>query len=226
MPLAPVLKKFHAGGGRNKWPKPPTGLTLEGPRILLRIGQPRDWRDWRDLREQSADFLKPWEPTWPPEALTFAYYSDNLRRQWQEWKDGSAYAFLAFLKETKNDPFDQFGQRLLPESGSFSAQRLIGGVSLTGIERGAFQKARLGYWIGKPYARRGLMTEATRLVLTFAFETLSLHRLEASCMEDNEPSKALLARLGFEKEGLAKAYLKINGAWEDHLLWGKTRAEG
>ena len=66
------------------------------------------------------------------------------------------------------------------------------------------------------------MSEAAQLVCDFAFRQLRLHRVEASCLPHNEPSKALLQKLGFEEEGFAKAYLKINGKWEDHLLWGKT----
>ena len=89
------------------------------------------------------------------------------------------------------------------------------------MQRGVAQKATLGYWIGAPYAGRGYMTEATQLVCDFGFESLRLHRIEASCLPHNEPSKKLLQRLGFEEEGYAKAYLQIDGHWQDHVLWGK-----
>ena len=69
------------------------------------------------------------------------------------------------------------------------------------------------------------MTEAARLVCSFAFETLRLHRVEASCLPHNEPSKALLRRLGFTEEGFAKSYLQIDGRWQDHLLWGQSTSE-
>ncbi|HEU0118363.1 MAG TPA: GNAT family protein [Alphaproteobacteria bacterium] len=98
---------------------------------------------------------------------------------------------------------------------------MLGGIALNDVQRGIAQKGTLGYWIGAPYANQGFMTEATQLVLDFAFYTLRLHRVEASCLPRNEPSKALLKRLGFEEEGYAKAYLQINGLWEDHVLWGR-----
>ena len=66
------------------------------------------------------------------------------------------------------------------------------------------------------------MTEAVGLVCDFAFDRLELKRIEAACLPHNEPSKALLRRLGFEEEGYAKAYLQINGRREDHVLWGKV----
>jgi ribosomal-protein-alanine N-acetyltransferase len=66
------------------------------------------------------------------------------------------------------------------------------------------------------------MTEAVQLAAAFAFETLKLNRLEAACLPHNEPSRRLLEKTGFALEGCARRYLRINGKWEDHLLWGKT----
>ena len=63
------------------------------------------------------------------------------------------------------------------------------------------------------------MSEAVRGVVSFAFDELSLHRVEAACLPTNEPSRRLLKGVGFGEEGLARAYLKINGRWEDHLLF-------
>lgn len=224
MSLTSTFKRLSPGGTRAKWPLPGTSHEITSERLLLRLGQPRDWQAWRDLRAQSENFLKPWEPLWPPEALTFGTFTDNLRRQWREWKEGEAYHFLIFLKTDLKEPFAQFGQRELPETNA-GPPKLIGGVSLSNMERGAAQKGRLGYWLGLPFARRGFMTEAARLVIAFGFETLLLHRIEANCMQDNEPSFKLLVKLGFEQEGFAKKFLKINGAWEDHLLWGKIKDE-
>lgn len=228
MSLTAAFKRLSPSiGPHGKYPLPPTGMTLESQRILLRIPQPRDWQAWRDLRAQSRDFLKPWEPTWAPEALTFEYYANETRRQWREWKEGKSYNLLILLKETPQDPFALFGKKtdartVEPDD---SKLRLVGAVSLTHIERGAAQKGRIGYWIGHPYVRRGLMTDALRLILPFAFETLLLHRIEASCMPANEPSRKLLAKLGFAEEGTAKAYLRIAGKWEDHVLCGKVKKD-
>jgi len=50
---------------------------------------------------------------------------------------------------------------------------------------------------------------------------LHLHRLEAACIPVNLASIRLLTKCGFRQEGLARRYLKINGRWEDHLLFGR-----
>ena len=54
----------------------------------------------------------------------------------------------------------------------------------------------------------------------YAFATLRLHRIEASCLPHNEASTKLLERAGFTREGYARAYLRIDGLWQDHLLYG------
>jgi ribosomal-protein-alanine N-acetyltransferase len=57
-------------------------------------------------------------------------------------------------------------------------------------------------------------------VVEFAFTRLGLHRIEAACVPENEASHRLLLKAGFEAEGRARAYLKIDGRWRDHLLFG------
>ena len=97
---------------------------------------------------------------------------------------------------------------------------LTGGITLSNIRRGVAQMGSIGYWCGRPYARQGLTLAAVRAVSDFAFRTLGLHRLEAACIPENEPSRRLLAKAGFAEEGFAPAYLKINGEWRDHRLFG------
>lgn len=62
-------------------------------------------------------------------------------------------------------------------------------------------------------------------LVAYAFGALGLHRVMANHLPDNERSAKLLARLGFEVEGLAKNYLFINGAWRDHVLTARTNAD-
>jgi ribosomal-protein-alanine N-acetyltransferase len=187
-------------------PQVPMDLRLVGPRVVLRMGDPADWRAWRQVREASRAYLAPWEPLWPPNALTYGFFCSLLRRHWREWRQGRGYGFLIFLRRVDG-----------------SEGPPIGGIALNDVMRGVAQKGTLGYWMGEAYSGRGYMTEAVGLVCDFAFNTLRLHRVEAACLPRNEPSKALLKRTGFEQEGYAKAYLQINGAWEDHILWSRTR---
>ncbi|MDX1710378.1 MAG: GNAT family protein [Rhodovibrionaceae bacterium] len=179
-------------------------LLLEGPRVILRAPRSRDWRAWAALRRESRDFLVPWEPTWPHDALTRGAFRRRLRYHNSEWRSGSGAAFFIFHRTD--------GQ-------------LVGGVTLANIRRGVAQTGSLGYWVGARYARQGFMTEGLGLVLDYAFETIGLHRVEAACLPDNAASQALLQRLRFSREGYARQYLRINGSWRDHVLYGLLRAD-
>ena len=103
--------------------------------------------------------------------------------------------------------------------------RLVGGISLNNVRRGIAQMGSVGYWSSVTARRQGNTLAAVRVLAEFAFGPLGLHRLEAACVPTNEASKNLLLKAGFRQEGLAAAYLKINGEWRDHLTFGLLASE-
>jgi len=171
---------------------------LRGKGLYLRPARLSDFAAWAQLRDESREFLTPWEPTWPDDDLTRGAFRRRLRRQSEEMARDEAFSFLIFAE----------GSNLL-----------LGGVTIGGIRRGVAQAATLGYWMGARYAGAGHMTRAVALVVTFGFDTLRLNRIEAACIPENHASAALLKRNGFTQEGFARAYLRIDGAWRDHLLF-------
>ena len=96
---------------------------------------------------------------------------------------------------------------------------MTGGITLGHIRRGVAQTGTLGYWAGEPFAGKGLMSRGVRALCRFAFAGLGLHRVEAACLLHNDASARLLQRCGFKHEGKARAYLRINGIWQDHQLF-------
>lgn len=95
----------------------------------------------------------------------------------------------------------------------------IGQIHFSQIARRAFCSAMLGYAIDAEHEGRGLMREALQAALADAFgPRVHLHRVQANVRPENARSLALLARLGFEQEGLAREYLFIDGAWRDHVI--------
>jgi ribosomal-protein-alanine N-acetyltransferase len=175
-----------------------------GDGLYLRPAQGIDYATWAALRETSREFLTPWEPSWPADDLTRGAFRRRLKRQGDEIARDEAYSFLIF------------------EDGS---DNLLGGITIGGVRRGVAQAATLGYWIGAPYAGRGHMTRAVQAAVAFSFSSLRLHRIEAACIPDNYASARVLERNGFHKEGFARAYLRINGAWRDHLLFALLESD-
>lgn len=179
-----------------------TAISLTGPRVMLRPPLARDADAWVALRRQSREFLKPWEPTWPPDGASRAAFRRRRAQIREEWRAGTGYGFLIF------DRIDSV---------------LVGGITLSNIRYGVAATGSLGYWTGAPHARQGYMTEAVACVLEHAFGPLGLHRVEAACLPHNDASRGLLLKCGFREEGLARGYLKIDGRWRDHVLFGILR---
>ena len=177
---------------------------LRGDGIYLRPAVSGDFSAWVRLRSESREFLTPWEPIWPEDDLTRAAFRRRLRRQSDEMARDEAFSFLIF------------------DAG---ADMLLGGLTLGGIRRGVAQSGTLGYWMGAPHAGKGRMTRAVAAAVRFGFSALRLHRIEAACLPENSASQTLLERNGFQREGLARSYLRINGAWRDHLLYALVEPE-
>lgn len=183
------------------WIAPESGLRVEGAGVVLRPPKAADYVDWRELRAVSRAFLQPWEPTWPADDLSRAAFRRRLAAYQRDRELGAAYPFFVFRA---------------------SDDALTGGITLSNVRRGVAQMGSIGYWCGQPFTRQGLTLSAVRAMTDFAFRTLGLHRLEAACIPENGPSRTLLGKAGFAEEGYAKAYLKINGGWRDHVLFGLT----
>ena len=99
------------------------------------------------------------------------------------------------------------------------SDEIAGVININNIVRGSFLSASLGYYVGAPFGGRGIMREGLELVKNYAFYTLGLHRLEANIQPDNHRSIALVRQCGFEREGLSRDFLYINGRWCDHERW-------
>ena len=181
------------------WITPESGLRLNGQGVILRAPRSRDYEAWSSLRLNSRAFLQPWEPSWASDDLERGAFRRRLATYSREIDAGAAYPFFIFDSAT---------------------DALTGAITLSNIRRGVAQTASVGYWIGQPYAAAGRMTAALGAICDFAFRGLGLHRLEAACVPGNEASRRVLLKAGFEQEGTARAYLKINGVWRDHLLFG------
>ncbi|MCR2805869.1 GNAT family N-acetyltransferase [Paenibacillus soyae] len=106
-----------------------------------------------------------------------------------------------------------------------AGHKLIGRIALTGISRGPFQNAYMGYYIDQAYQGRGYATAAAALCARHAFSELGLHRVQAAVMPSNPASVRVLEKAGFRREGLAERYLRMNGVWEDHALYAMTSEE-
>lgn len=174
-------------------------FTLEGERVRLRSPVASDYAPWAALRAESRAHLVPWEPSWAVDELTRESFRRRLVRYRQAEREGSGYMFFIFAEPHL---------------------KLVGGIQLSNVRHGIAQSAAtMGYWTGARFAGQGFMTDAVTAVLRHGLERLGFHRIEAACLPTNAASRRVLAKCGFTAEGTARKYLRINGEWQDHLLF-------
>ena len=177
-------------------------IRLETERMALRLPAHGDFNAWVGLRQDSRDFLVPWEPTWSADHLSRKAFTNRVYWAQRASRAGTAIPF--FLERSVDGA-------------------LLGAITIDNIRRGPAQMATIGYWIGAPFARQGYMTEAIGAVTRHAFLAMDLSRIEAACLPDNAASRAALERSGFKYEGVAQSFLQINGRWRTHVLYANLR---
>lgn len=179
-------------------------LRIETERMTLRPPQHGDYRGWASLREESCDFLTPWEPSWSDDHLSRKAFSNRV--YWASRSIAAGTAVPVFLIRHAD-------------------QSVLGAITLDNVRRGPAQAGTLGYWVGQRYARQGLMCEAIEALVHYAFTTLDLSRIEAACLPGNTASRGVLEKSGFKYEGVAQSYLQINGRWRNHVLYSNLRSD-
>jgi ribosomal-protein-alanine N-acetyltransferase len=180
-------------------------LRLAHGKVYLRAPAAGDFEAWAQLRGGSRAFLQPWEPTWADDEFSRSSYRTKLKRYAESIREDRGYPWFVFR---------------------VADHALVGGATLSNVRRGVSQCATLGYWVGEMHQRRGYTRDAVMALIAYSFGPLGLHRLEAACQPENDRSRALLERVGFRHEGLARSYLRIDGAWRDHLLFGLVDGDG
>lgn len=169
-------------------------ISLKTDRLILRTLSSGDYGVVTNYYLENREFLKPWEPLRSEGFFSEAFQKKSLELDAYAMDRGEMYRFWVF---TSND-------------------ELIGTVAITNIIRGVFKSAFMGYKLSEKHCRKGYGLEAVNATIKFAFDVLELHRLEANIIPRNIASLRLIVAAGFEFEGCSKAYLKINGRWEDH----------
>ncbi|MEO5958678.1 MAG: GNAT family protein [Opitutaceae bacterium] len=149
-----------------------------------------------ELLRSNREFLAPWEPV-----------RDDV------------YATPAGQRTDIDNALEQYAAGYAVPHVIVDADRVVGRITLTGIVRGPFQSCHIGYWLSAADNGRGIATAAVAEMKQLAFDVLDLHRIQAATLLHNSASQRVLERNGFVRFGLAPAYLKIAGRWQDHVVY-------
>jgi len=166
-------------------------------RTLLHLLAPQNAHLVHAYHQANRAHLEPWEP----QRLTDFYSEESFR----DIAERSHNAFLAGT-EVKFIALDN------------ASERMVASCSFTNIVRGPLMACNMGYSVAQALQGQGLMHEVATASIRYMFDVLGLHRIMANHMPSNVRSERLLVRMGFEREGHARAYLKIAGQWQDMVL--------
>lgn len=175
---------------------------LQTGRLSVRLARPGMQQAMvRFLVENFPGHLDRWSPPAGPALFTEAFWAERLAASVEEFQSDRSARFVLLLR---------------------GEDAIIGTCNYTNIVRGAFHACNLGYQIARSHEGHGLMAEALRATNEFMFDVMRLHRIMANYRPENARSARVLQRLGFVREGVARNYLFIDGAWCDHVLTSLT----
>lgn len=182
-----------------RWP-----VALRYGAVVLRPLRRRDERAWQLLRVRNRRWTGPWDATRP---------------------HGSADDGLTFARMVRSFAADARAGRSLPWAivwhpiDGDARPVLVGQLTISGVAYGSARWGMAGYWIDESHAGRGIVPIALALAADHMFGTLGLHRLEVAIRPENTNSVRVAEKLGLRLEGLRPAFMHVDGAWRDHLVY-------
>lgn len=184
-------------GGAHRWP-----VTLWHGPVGLRPLRNRDETEWHELRARNASWTRAWDATRPDEANEPGLTFRQMVRQYKvEARAGRALPWAITWTESGGAPL------------------LVGQLTISGIVYGSARWGMAGYWVDRDFAGRGIAPTALAVASDYAFQVMKLHRIEVAIRPENVSSLRVVGKLGFRSEGMRPAYMHVNSAWRDHLMF-------
>ena len=181
-------------------------LSYKTERLYIELHQKKHIKKTLEFYIRNAVALRKFEPKRTKEFYTLAYHKKQQKNDDKDMRNLKYLSFVLFKKDDK--------------------QKIIGYINFFDITFGVFQSCIVGYKIDKDERNNGYMQEGLNKMIDVIFNDLKLHRIEANVLPTNGPSITLLQKLGFEREGYGKKYLKINGEWQDHIHFTLLNEKG
>jgi len=152
----------------------------------------------------------------------------NHLREWLPFVDDyqSVRATTQFITRTR----EKDGRTISLGMGIWAGKLLAGVVTFDHIDW-SNRAALIGFWLGKSFQGRGIMTRSCRVLIGFAFDELHLNRIEISCAVENRRCRMVPERLGFKQEGVSQqrewlydhfvdtvAYSMLSSEWKNRTV--------
>jgi ribosomal-protein-serine acetyltransferase len=142
---------------------------------------------------------------------------------WMPWarRDRAPEDTLPFIRATRRQIADNDGlQTTIVDPGG----AIVGMVGMHRVDW-ANGRTSVGYWLARDAQGRGVMTEAVRAYVDYAFGTLGLHRVVIEAAVENARSRAIPERLGFREEGVLREVERVGERMLDHVVYAMLAAD-
>lgn len=168
-------------------------------RLILMVGESDLAPLVNDYLVRNRDDFELYERNYPDNYYTIQYQEMALEGEQKLLLRSAGVRFYMFLKDRPDF--------------------VIGNVSFSYLTEDFGHRCTLGYRVDRDYRNRGYAYEATSFLIREVSREYNLHRIEADILPENEASLALIKKLGFEYEGIARSAHEIGGKDRDHLRW-------
>lgn len=169
---------------------------LKGRTILVRPHKPGDLGPLFAAVRESIPEISPWLP-WCHPAFAADELAGFIEASRSGWSEKSQYQFAIF--DATNG-------------------LALGGISLTHLVK-ANRLANMGYWVRTSATRRGVASEAVKLVAAYGFRQLGLGRIEIAALPQNIASRRVAERAGAQYEGVVRNRLVMHGTSHNAALY-------
>ncbi|PAJ73385.1 RimJ/RimL family protein N-acetyltransferase [Pseudoalteromonas sp. NBT06-2] len=151
-----------------------------------------------EIVNREREYLSQWL-AWPPHANNEDFFLSFIRRSLNDYKDGKSLVCSMLYKD-----------------------KLVGNISFNSINN-ELKKVEIGYWLSAEYQGNGIVTKSVSKLIEMAFTELNILKIQISVAVENQPSRKVCERLGFNLEGIITHAENLNGRVVDHAIYGLSR---
>jgi ribosomal-protein-serine acetyltransferase len=165
--------------------------------------------------------LRPLEEADAGELYALVEANRDHLAEWLPWaREQTREGMLQFIRSARGQVAANNGFH----AAILDGERVVGVIGFHGIDW-PHRSTSIGYWLGQDAQGRGTMTEAVQAMVSLAFEDWRLNRVEIRASVENERSRALIERVGFTYEGLARRAFRLADGYHDDAVYSMLADE-
>lgn len=174
------------------------------------------------LRVDENTILRTWEEADAPALFALVDANREMLLPWLPWVPNvkTVNDSLEFIKTSSSDPNIEKGF----EMGIWHNSELAGCLGLHEVSK-EHRKTSLGYWLGRKFQGRGIMTKSVNRLIDYCFDELKVNRVELRAATENLASQSVAKRLGFTQEGILREAEMVNGRFLDNCVFSLLKKD-